>query len=142
MICVKNAMALIGFRLNKSRKKMLLNIFPENSKYPTKSLTLSQLGWGAHGGSQRCQKSTSMHFQGSRSCANVRISWGKGEFSGFINLVAYSWNRTFRQPGAPTVQSFQWVEKISMKAQPPQNEAVSYWWQYDFEINVNKNILW
>ena len=38
----------------------------------------NNLGWGAHAGSQWCQKSTSMCFQALRSCAKVRIPWGRG----------------------------------------------------------------
>ena len=34
------------------------------------------------------------------------------------------------------MQSFQWVDEISIQVPPPQNEALSYWWQYDFEIKI------
>ena len=66
-------------------------------------MILSLLDWGANaGGSQSCQQSTSMCFQALRSCAKVRISWGRGGgggFSGLISFAAYSWNRILRPSG-------------------------------------------
>lgn len=41
-------------------------------------------------------QSTSMCFQALRSCTKVRISCGRGEFSGLISFVAYSWIRILR----------------------------------------------
>lgn len=62
--------------------------------YTTMSIFL--FCWGAHGDSQWCQQSASMRFQALRSCAKVRISCGRGGFSGLISFVAYSWIRILR----------------------------------------------
>ena len=63
----------------------------------------NNLGWGAHAGSQWCQKSTSMCFQALRSCVKVRISWGRGARGGGFSTHVGGSNGVNTRPMPPTL---------------------------------------
>lgn len=66
---------------------------------------------------------TSMHFQATRSCANVLISLGKGGFSGLISLAAYSWNRTLRPTPFLDLPCVGWYSRVMASPRTSANRS-------------------